>query len=270
MRLIPLTDKVGIWTARYVAESINKAKPTAEKPFVLGLLTGSTPLEMYGELIRLNSSNKLSFEHVITFNMDEYVGIPADHPESYRTFMYTNFFDHVNIQEKNINLLNGLASDLKAEGERYENKILSVGGIDLFIGGVGIDGHIAFNEPGSSLSSKTRDKELTWDTRVANSRFFNNDPLEVPEVALTVGVGTLLASKQVLIMTKGREKAMALHKGVEGSVSHLWTISALQLHENAIIVCDKGSQEELKVKTLNYFKEIEEKNIHYYLDAWKD
>ena len=154
--------------------------------------TGSTPIETYKELINLYKEGVLSFENVITFNMDEYVGLAPEHEQSYHYFMHENFFKHIDIKEENINILNGLAENLEEECQRYEDKIKSVGGIDLFLGGIGEDGHIAFNEPGSSLASRTRDKDLTYDTILANSRFFDNDINKVPKLALTIGVGTLM------------------------------------------------------------------------------
>ncbi|BEU03550.1 glucosamine-6-phosphate deaminase [Agarivorans sp. OAG1] len=262
MRLIPLLDKnqVGRWSALYIAEKIKSYKPTAERPFVLGCPTGGTPLATYQHLIELHKQGELSFEHVVTFNMDEYVGIPSDHPESYYSFMHNNFFSQVDIPAENINLLDGNAEDLEAECARYEAKIKQYGKINLFMGGVGVDGHIAFNEPASSLASRTRVKTLTEDTRMVNSRFF--DSLEqVPKLALTVGVGTLLDSEEILILVTGHNKAQALEAAVEGSVNHLWTISALQLHPKAMIVCDQPSTMELKVKTVRYFHELEAENI---------
>ena len=158
MRLIiePNYQQISAWAATYVAKKINEFQPTAEKPFVLGLPTGSTPLGTYKELISLYNQGIVSFENVVTFNMDEYVGLPQDHPESYHSFMWNNFFSHVNIKKENVNILNGNADDLVAECARYEEKIASYGGIQLFLGGIGPDGHIAFNEPGSSLTSRTR------------------------------------------------------------------------------------------------------------------
>jgi len=263
MRLIPLntTTEVGLWSARYIVNAINKFAPTAERPFVLGLPTGSTPLSTYTALIALYKAGEVSFEHVVTFNMDEYVGLEPAHPESYYSFMHNNFFNHVDIQEKNINLLNGLADDLEVECQRYEDKIKSYGKINLFMGGVGVDGHIAFNEPGSSLASRTRVKTLTRDTRIANSRFFDNDVNQVPKLALTIGVGTLLEAQEVLVLAIGHNKALALQAAVEGSVNHLWTVTAMQLHPKAIIACDESSTMELKVKTLKYFTELEADNI---------
>ena len=260
MRLVPLdsAEQVSRWAARYIADKINAFQPTAEKPFVLGLPTGGTPLATYQELIKLYQAGKVSFKHVVTFNMDEYVGLPADHPESYHSFMYKNFFQYIDIPEANINLLNGMAEDIEAECARYEAKIRAYGKIHLFMGGVGVDGHIAFNEPASSLSSRTRIKTLTEDTLLANSRFFDDDINQVPKFALTVGVGTLLDAEEVLLLVTGYNKALALQAGVEGPVNHLWTISALQLHRRAIIVCDEPATQELKVKTVKYFKQLEQ------------
>ncbi|EAS43823.1 glucosamine-6-phosphate deaminase [Photobacterium profundum] len=263
MRLIPLNNakEVGLWSARYITDRINKFKPTADKPFILGLPTGGTPLTTYKRLIELYEAGEVSFKHVVTFNMDEYIGITADHPESYRSFMYNNFFNHIDIKEENINLLNGNADDVDAECQRYEAKIKSYGRIHLFMGGVGNDGHIAFNEPASSLASRTRIKTLTQDTRIANSRFFDNDINQVPKYALTIGVGTLLDSAEIMILVTGHNKALALEAAVEGNVNHLWTVSALQLHPKALIVCDEPATQELKVKTVKYFQELETQNI---------
>ncbi|ENF8748010.1 glucosamine-6-phosphate deaminase [Vibrio fluvialis] len=263
MRLIPLNNaaQVGKWAAAHIAKRINDFKPTADRPFVLGLPTGGTPLTTYKALIELYNEGKVSFKHVVTFNMDEYVGLPADHPESYRSFMYNNFFNHVDIQDKNINLLNGNTGDHDEECRQYEEKIKAFGKIHLFMGGVGNDGHIAFNEPASSLASRTRIKTLTHDTRIANSRFFDGDISQVPKYALTIGVGTLLDAQEVMILVTGHNKAQALEAAVEGCVNHLWTVSALQLHPKAVIVCDEPATQELKVKTVKYFTELEAENI---------
>ena len=174
---------------------------------------------------------------------------PEEHPESYHSFMWNNFFSHIDIKKENVHILNGNAKDLKAECENYEKAILAAGGIDLFMGGIGPDGHIAFNEPGSSLTSRTRVKTLTTDTIIANCRFFDNDVNKVPKTALTVGVGTVMDAKQVMIMVNGHNKARALQHGVEEGVSQMWTISALQLHPHAIIVADEAACGELKVDT---------------------
>ena len=263
MRLIiePDYDKVSQWAANYVASRINGANPTPDKPFVLGCPTGSSPLGMYKKLIELNKAGKVSFAYVVTFNMDEYCGLPEEHPESYHSFMWNNFFSHIDIKKENVNILNGNAADPEEECRRYEEKIASYGGIDLFLGGVGPDGHIAFNEPGSSLTSRTRMKTLTLDTKIANSRFFGGDITKVPETALTVGVGTVMSAKSVLIIVNGYNKARALQQGVEGAISQMWTITALQNHPKAIIVADEPATMELKVGTYRYFKDIEGKNL---------
>jgi glucosamine-6-phosphate deaminase len=250
------------WVANYITKSINEFGPTKTKPFVLGLPTGSSPLGAYKELIKLYKKGKVSFKNVITFNMDEYVNIPKDHPESYHSFMWNNLFSHVDAKEENVNILNGNAPDLAAECVNYEKKMKKVGGIKLFLGGIGPDGHIAFNEPGSSLTSRTRVKTLTYDTIVANSRFFGNDINKVPKTALTVGVGTVMDAEEVLIIVNGHNKARALQHAIEGSINHLWTISTLQMHPKGIIVCDDEATIELKVGTAKYFKGIEADNLN--------
>jgi len=263
MRVIiePDYEQLSRWAAEYVASRINAACPTAEKPFKLGCPTGSSPLGLYKHLIKLNKAGKVSFQNVVTFNMDEYVGLPEEHPESYHSFMWNNFFSHIDIKAENVHILNGNAPDLKAECEAYEEAIRQAGGIDLFMGGIGPDGHIAFNEPFSSLQSRTRVKSLTTDTIIANSRFFDGDVNQVPRTALTVGVGTVMDAKEVLIVCNGHGKARALQHAIEGSVSQEWTISALQLHPHAIIVCDEAATDELKHGTYKYFIDIEKENL---------
>ena len=263
MRLIIQSDanQMAQWAANYIAAKINKANPTSEKPFVLGLPTGSSPLLTYKALIKLYESGVVSFENVITFNMDEYIGLPKDHPQSYYTFMWQNFFNHIDIKKENVHILNGMAEDPEAECRAYEDAMKDAGGVDLFLGGIGPDGHIAFNEPGSSLTSRTRVKTLTTDTIIANSRFFDNDVNQVPKTALTVGVGTVLDSKEVLILVNGHHKARALYHAVEGAITQMWTISALQLHRKGIIVCDYDACAELKVGTYKYFLDIEHEHL---------
>ncbi|MBO5732086.1 MAG: glucosamine-6-phosphate deaminase [Alistipes sp.] len=251
------TSEVAEWAAAYIVEQINAKAAITDEPFVLGLPTGSTPLETYRELIRLHKEGKVSFKNVITFNMDEYVGLAEEHPESYHSFMWTNFFSHIDICKDNVHILNGNAEDLAIECANYELSIVEAGGIDLFMGGVGEDGHIAFNEPFSSLQSRTRVKTLTPDTIAVNSRFFGGDISLVPTKALTVGVGTIMDARKVLILATGRKKARALRHAIEGSYNHQWTLSALQLHPAGIIVCDDPAAEELRVATYRYFKDIE-------------
>lgn len=254
-------DELSRWAANYVAARINEAKPTPEHPFVLGCPTGSSPLGMYRHLIELHKAGKVSFANVVTFNMDEYVGLPRDHKESYHSFMWNNFFSHIDIPAENVNILDGNAADPEAECRRFEEKMASYGGVDLFMGGVGPDGHIAFNEPGSSLTSRTRMKTLTQDTIIANSRFFEGNTDLVPKTALTVGVGTVMDARSVLLLVNGHNKARALRHGVEGGISQMWTISALQMHPKAIIVADEAACAELKVGTYRYFKDIEAANL---------
>ena len=250
-------DELSQWAAEHVIECINKAKPSKDKPFVLGLPTGSTPMGMYQALVKAFKAGRVSFKNVVTFNMDEYVGLPVEHSESYHSFMYRNLFDHIDCPKENIHILNGNATDWEAECRQYEEAIKAVGGIDLFIGGVGVDGHLAFNEPGSSLTSRTRRMPLTTDTRVVNSRFFDNNVDNVPKYALTVGVGTVMDAREVMVLINGHGKAIALKDAVEGPVTQMRTVSALQMHENGIIVCDEAATDELKVATYRYFKDIE-------------
>ena len=254
-------DEMSKWAANHIVERINAFNPTEKKPFVLGLPTGSTPIGTYRELVHLHQKGKISFKNVVTFNMDEYVNIAEDHPESYHSFMWNNFFRHIDIPKENVNILNGNAENLEAECARYEAKILSYGGIDLFMGGIGPDGHIAFNEPGSSLTSRTRVKTLTTDTIIANSRFFDNDVNKVPKTALTVGVGTVMDAREVMILANGHNKARALAHAIEGAVSQMWSVSVLQMHPKGIIVCDDAACDEMTYGTVKYFKDIEKENL---------
>lgn len=264
MRLIiqPDYEKLSCWAARYVAKMINDFGPTADKPFVLGLPTGSSPIGMYVQLIEMYRRGEISFKHVVTFNMDEYIGLPEDHPQSYHAYMWDNLFSHVDIPPRHVNIPNGNAKDIEEECANYEQKIKDVGGIDLFVGGMGADGHIAFNEPFSSLASTTRVKSLTHDTKVMNSRFFGNDISKVPSTAITVGIKTIMKSKEVVLLVNGHGKARALQAAIEGPVNHAWTGSALQMHKTVIIVCDEAATAELKVGTWKYFKDIEADSIY--------
>jgi len=270
MKLI-IRDKgedVEQWAAKYVIKRINDFEPGPGKFFVLGLPTGGTPLGMYKRLVEAFKAGRVSFKYVKTFNMDEYVGIPRDHPESYHHYMFDNFFKHIDIDPNNAHILNGNAEDLEKECRDYEQKITDAGGIELFVGGIGPDGHIAFNEPGSSLVSRTRVKSLNQETIIANARFFGGDLSAVPKQALTVGVGTVMDAKEVLILISGAHKAFALYKAIEEGVSHMWTVSAFQQHERTTIVCDENATMELKVKTVKYFKDLWE--VHSSLNEDQD
>eukprot|EP00658_Telonema_sp_P-2_P031361 TRINITY_DN23482_c0_g1_i2.p1 TRINITY_DN23482_c0_g1~~TRINITY_DN23482_c0_g1_i2.p1 ORF type:complete len:339 (+),score=82.99 TRINITY_DN23482_c0_g1_i2:219-1235(+) len=273
MRLIirPDYDEMSDWAARYIKKRILEFAPTEERPFVMGLPTGSTPEGLYQKLREFHEAGELSFKHVVTFNMDEYVGLSHDHDQSYHKFMWTHLFRHIDIQPKNVHILNGTPEGfspqlpldqritiLEAECAEYERMIAEVGGIDLFVGGIGPDGHIAFNEPGSSLVSRTRIKSLAKETIIANKRFFGGDETQVPTMALTVGVGTVMDAREVMVLISGQNKAIALSKCIEEGVSHMWTVSAMQMHPKSIIVCDEDATMELRVKTVTYFKGLED------------
>ena len=253
----PDSAAASLWTAHYIAKRINEKAAVSSEPFVIGLCTGSTPIETYAELIRMVKAGEVSFKNVISFNMDEYVGLPESHPESYHSFMHKYLFDHIDEPAENIHILNGNAPDPVKECADYEKAIVAAGGFDLFLGGIGEDGHIAFNEPFSSLESRTRVVTLTQDTREVNSRFFDNDFNKVPKQAMSVGVATVLSAKEVVIMAYGSKKARAIRDAVEGPMSHYCTVSALQAHPEGIIVCDENAVGELKVNSYRYFKAVE-------------
>ncbi|XP_045684714.1 glucosamine-6-phosphate isomerase 1 isoform X2 [Phyllostomus hastatus] len=249
MKLIILDhySQASEWAAKYIRNRIIQFNPGPDKYFTLGLPTGSTPLGCYKKLIEYYKNGDLSFKYVKTFNMDEYVGLPRDHPESYHSFMWNNFFKHTDIHPENTHILDGNAADLQAECDAFEEKIKAAGGIELFVGGIGPDGHIAFNEPGSSLVSRTRVKTLAMDTILANARFFDGDLAKVPTMALTVGVGTVMDAREVMILITGAHKAFALYKAIEEGVNHMWTVSAFQQHPRTVFVCDEDATLELKV-----------------------
>jgi glucosamine-6-phosphate deaminase len=261
MRLIILKNygELSLLGAEYIAQRILQSP--GKKPFVLGLPTGSTPLGIYRELIRIHRQGRLSFKNVITFNMDEYLGLPAAHPQSYHSFMRENFFRHIDIEEKNTHILDGESAGPEGECRAYEEAISAAGGIDLFLGGMGEDGHIAFNEPFSSLSSRTRIKTLTESTRAVNARFFEGDIGKVPTAALTVGVGTIMDARELLIAASGRNKARALRDAVEGGISHRCPLSCIQNHPRAVVICDEDAAGELETGTVNYFKALEQPNL---------
>ena len=256
-------ENASVWAANYIANRINTFQQP--KPVVLGLPTGSSPLVIYRELIRQVKEGGLSFANVHTFNLDEYMGLPTEHPQSYRHFMMENFFRHIDIDLANTHIPNGMTDDPAQECRIYEEAIARLGGIDLLLGGMGTDGHIAFNEPGSSFSSRTRIKTLTDETRVANARFFGGDPAKVPALALTMGIGTVMDAREALIIVSGMHKAHALQAVVEEGVNHIWTLSYLQMHPRATIVCDEDATEEMKVKTVRYFMDTEWDAIQEYL-----
>ncbi len=237
--------------AQMVADVVNN-KPNA----VLGLATGSTPLGLYKELVRMHKDEGLDFSHVRTFNLDEYVGLKADHPQSYHYFMHENLFQHINIQPQNIHIPSGDTNNYRAFCEWYEDRIDECGGIDVQLLGIGADGHIAFNEPGSSLGSRTRIKTLAQVTIEDNARFFDTAE-EVPIYAITMGVGTILEARKLILVANGENKAQAIADAIEGPVSCMCTASALQLHPDSAIFLDSPAADKLKMR--EYYEWIQAK-----------
>jgi len=242
-------EQVSQEAARIIATAI-KNKPN----LVLGLATGSTPLGTYRELIRFHKEQEVDFSKVTTFNLDEYLGLNPDHPQSYHYFMHHNFFDHINIKSRNIHIPSGhMRRDYEEYCHKYEDDIRKVGGIDLQIVGIGKDGHIGFNEPTSSLGSRTRVKTLTAQTIDDNKRFFKAGE-QVPECAITMGIGTILEARRILVLASGLNKAQAVVKAVEGPVTAMVTASALQLHRDVTIILDERAAGELHHK--DYYKRV--------------
>jgi glucosamine-6-phosphate deaminase len=235
-------DEICRAAAAVVADVLN-AKPNA----VLGMATGSTPLGLYQELVRMHREEGLDFTQVTTFNLDEYVGLRPQHPQSYHFFMQENFFRHVNISPGNIYIPSGTTSNYRSFCEWYERRIEECGGIDVQILGIGSDGHIAFNEPGSSLSSRTRLKTLARSTIEDNARFFDHAD-DVPIYAITMGVGTILEARTLVLMASGANKAAAVAAMVEGPVTSMTTASALQLHPSALVFLDEPAAGQLKMR----------------------
>ena len=235
--------------ARVVARTLN-AKPNA----VLGLATGSTPLGLYQELVRMHEEEGLDFSQVATFNLDEYVGVPQKHPQSYHYFMHENLFKHINIPVQNIYIPSGTTDNYEAFCKWYEQRIVECGGIDLQILGIGSDGHIAFNEPTSSLGSRTRIKTLARQTIEDNARFFSS-PEEVPVYAITMGVGTILEARKIILLAHGKQKADAVAAAIEGPVTSKITASALQLHRDVMFVIDRDAASSLDM--LDYYEWIQ-------------
>lgn len=251
MRVVILEDSPSVSIrAADVLCSVVEQFPDA----VLGLATGSSPIGMYHELIRRHRADEISFRGVTTFNLDEYVGQPSSHPQSYWSFMHNNLFSHIDIDLENCHLPAGDCEDFQEECARYEEWIEQSGGIDLQILGIGSDGHIGFNEPGSSLASRTRIKALTERTRTDNSRFFESMS-EVPQLAITMGVGTILEAEQILVLATGESKAEAVRNFVEGPITSMVPASALQLHPNVTVLLDSDAAKLLA--RVEYYKEME-------------
>jgi glucosamine-6-phosphate deaminase len=250
--ILPDAESVSRRAASTIAELVRK-RPDC----VLGLATGSTPLGVYRELVRLHREEGLDFSRVITFNLDEYVGLAPSHPQSYWHFMQANLFDHLNINPQNTHVPDGLAEDYEEYCPLYEKMIDDAGGIDLQLLGIGGDGHIAFNEPGSSLGSRTRLKTLAPETIRDNARFFSS-PAEVPRLAVTMGVGTILDSRRCLLLAYGASKAVAIAQAVEGPLTAQVTASALQLHREATVIIDEAAAGQLTRR--EYYDAVEQSN----------
>ena len=227
-----------------------------KKPdIVLGLATGSTPLGLYGAMAKAQKEHGLSFARVVTFNLDEYVGLPPDHPQSYRCFMDSNLFNHINIKKKNTHVPDGLAKNLTKFCKKYERMIKQAGGVDIQVLGIGRDGHLGFNEPGTSLASLTQVVTLARETIEDNARFFAS-MAQVPKFAITMGVRTILNARMCLLVANGQSKADAVKGCVEGPITAMCTASALQLHPNAVVIVDEAAAS--KLARLDYFKWCQE------------
>ena len=248
--VIAPTGEVGRLGADAVTQLL-AGRPAA----VLGLATGSSPLSTYAELIRRHQAEGLSFAQVTAFTLDEYVGLAADHPQRYRNVIATEFTDHVDLDPAAVHGPDGLAQDLVAACAAYEAALAAAGGVDLQILGIGADGHIAFNEPGSSLASRTRIKTLTPQTRIDNARFFGGDVEAVPVHCLTQGIGTIMAARHLVLLATGRGKAEAIHQLVEGPVSAMWPASVLQFHPHVSVIVDEAAASRLQLGA-------------YYRDTW--
>jgi len=241
-------DEMSRKAARLIAEQVRR-KPNS----VLGLATGSTPLGTYRELIRMHREEGLDFSKVITFNLDEYYGLAPDHPQSYHYFMFENFFKHVNVNPKNIHIPDGLAKDVRAFCKEYEEEIKRAGGIDLQLLGIGRDGHIGFNEPGSPLMGRTTLVALAEETIKDNARFFKSED-EVPRLAITMGCGTIMEARRILLLANGENKAEAIAATVEGPITSQVTASVLQMHPDVTVIIDEAAASKLKRR--EYYKHV--------------
>lgn len=242
------------------------ARLVREKPnVVLGLATGSTPLMLYKELIRMHRADGLDFRKVTTFNLDEYVGLEKDHPQSYHTFMWENLFSQINIKQENVHIPDGRAIDVPASCAAYEREIVDAGGIDLQVLGVGSDGHIGFNEPTSSFASRTRIKTLTQQTVQDNARFFDGDESKVPHHCITMGIGTIMDARMNLMLAFGESKAQAIAETVEGPVASIMPASILQHHPAAKVFIDEAASSALKLS--NYYRWVYDGKPDWQRDA---
>lgn len=233
----------GCTSAARVVARLVREKPNA----VIGLATGSTPLPLYAELIRMYKEEGLDFSSVTTFNLDEYIGLPADHEQSYRRFMNENLFNHINIKMENTHVPDGMAEDVPATCAAYEQAIVAAGGIDLQVLGIGSDGHVGFNEPTSSFASRTRIKTLTQQTVADNARFFDGDESKVPHHCITMGIGTIMDARMNLVLAFGANKFEAVAATIEGPVAAIMPASILQHHSAAKVFIDEAAAAGLKL-----------------------
>ena len=232
--------------AELAADAIERVLRTEAAP-VIGLATGSSPLRIYDELTTRHKNEGLSFAHAKAFMLDEYVGIAADHPQRYRNVIDAEIATRVDFAEGAVHGPDGSADDLAAASADYERKIAEAGGIDLQILGIGTDGHIAFNEPGSSLASRTRVKSLTHQTRLDNARFFDGDVEQVPKLCLTQGMGTIMEAKHLVLVATGGNKAEAVHQMIEGPISAMWPATVLQMHQHVTVLLDEAAASRLQL-----------------------
>jgi len=241
--IIMKTKKAAVDLTARVIEKAVREKPN----IVLGLATGRTMEALYAELARKCKKEKLDFSLARTFNLDEYIGLPPENKNSYRYYMNYHLFSKINIDMRNTHLPNGVAEDLDGEGEHYEELIEEAGGVDLQLLGIGRSGHIGFNEPLSSLMSRTRQKALTPVTFAQNSPLFDN-PNDMPKRAFTMGVGTILEARRIVMLVTGKEKADIIAKAVEGPITSMVSGSAIQLHPHTVVIVDEDAASKLKEK----------------------
>lgn len=260
MRLVVSNQDIGLQAASLIKERVHAFAPSSQKPFVLGLPTGGTVEGMYANLCGFCQKGELDFQHICTFNMDEYVGLPPQDPHSYHYYMKHHLFDGVNLQPQHTHLLNGLALDLQEECDHYEQAIKQVGGIHLFLGGVGRNGHLAFNEPGSSFTSRTRPVTLEPNTRQANARFFDGDISRVPTQALSVGIGTVLDAQEILFLASGEQKAQAVARLSLGEITPTWPITALKTHPHATLLVDEKAASLLTSPAADQLNRLRQQN----------
>ena len=251
--ILPDNEAIGKVGAELIAQ-LYQRKPDA----ILGLATGSSPLPIYREVIKLHQAGKVSFAQAQAFTLDEYVGIDADHPQRYRNFIRAEFTDQVDFDDAKVNSPEGNATDLEAACESYDAAIKAAGGVDLQILGIGSDGHIAFNEPGGSLASRTHVGVLTEQTRTDNARFFDNDIEKVPTHCVTQGLGTIMEARSLVLVAQGANKAEAVRQMVEGAISAHWPATIMQMHPDAWILLDEDAAAGLKLA--DYYREVWEKS----------